>query len=241
MVINGDNIREIHKRLYQMTLKMPRMYLFMEKVANRASKIIDKRKTQDQNAVLLFYLFNREKYNSKSKKLINHELMEKAEEQKNDVIKAYIKFSESTDRWFYLASSHNDCAEDHKAYQGKMYYDDKAPDDIVRYAKLHGYRSIQWVMDNPVWFITRPNCRHFFKSLPLEVVKKYSVKELRRRYKTHRMDGDKSLATPRKIAIEEYEDRLNMLEGMYAQHKTEHLRREILKIKLLIKKWKNTL
>lgn len=213
----------------------------MVKVANRAVKTVNLKDDTSKNAVMLLYLFNREHYNSKVKKVINTEVTDDAEAGKQVVIADYIDRSRSTERWFYLASSHSDSAADHAPYQGKVYYDEKAPDDVLEYARKHGYRSIQWVMGGPVWFITRPNCRHFFKSLPIDVVKKYSAKELTRRYKTHRKTGDKALATPAKVTVEEYEDRLKMLEGMYQEYKTEHLRREIQKVKLLIKKWKKLL
>ena len=241
MAVNGESVRKIHKELYKITLKMPKLFLYMAKVANKSVKTVDKRKSNQDNADMLLALFVKNQYNNRAKKLINHETMEEAERGKQKVIKNYITDARQLGKWIYLASSHNDCAKDHLAYQGKLYYDDKAPEEIIKYCYKRGLYSIQWVMGNPVWFITRPNCRHFFKALPLDVVKKYSVKELKRRYKTHRMDGDKSLATPRGVTVEEYEDRLKMLEAMYQEHKTERLRREIQKVKLLIKKWKNIL
>lgn len=248
MVLNGKNIREIHKKLFDLTIKLPeaslksaKLYAFMEKVANKTAKSVNHKKSKTENAVSIYYLFNREKLNSKSKKLINHELNENAENAKSEVIGKYLKDSRDNERWIYLASSHDDCAEDHLPYQGHLYYDEKAPENIKKWCKNRGFQTIQWVMGAPAWFITRPNCRHFFKSLTLDIVKKYSLKELTKRYKTHRMAGDKSLATPAKIAIEEYEDRLRMLKAMYNEHPTEHLRREIQKIELLIKKWKNNL
>ena len=241
MVLSGKTVREIHKRIYSMTAQMPRMYLLMSKVASKTSKTVDHRKNADENSEIILLLFGKMGYNGKAKHLINHETMETAEKSKHEVIKSYIKESESLDRWIYLASSHVDCAEDHVPFQGKLYYDNKAPEYVVEYARKHGYRSIQWVMDAPAWFITRPNCRHFFKSLPLDVVKQYSIKELQRRYKTHRMTGDTTLATPRKVAIEEYKDRLDMLKAMYHEHPTESLRRQINKIKILLKKWENKL
>ena len=220
---------------------MPKLFIFMSKVANRSKKIVDKNNNKSENADLLLLLFNTQRYNSKSKKLINHELMVNAEDQKSAVINNYIKGSRANNNYIYLASSHNDCAKDHLKWQGKLYYDDKAPEEIVKWAQNHGHKSIQWVMGEPVWFITRPNCRHFFKSLPLDVVKKYSLPELKRRYKTHRKTGDANLKTPQKVTLEEYEDRLKMLEAMYAKHKTEKLRREIEKTKLLIRKWRKLL
>ena len=241
MVLNGENIRKIHKKIWETTLKMPKLFLFMQKVANKSAKNINKNKTKEENADLLLLLFTSNQYNNKAKKLINHEIMEDAENQKSKAIKNYIKESRDTNKWFYMASSHTDSAKDHLPYQGKLYYDDKAPEEIIKWAYRKGLYSIQWVMGAPVWFITRPNCRHFFKSLDFDIVKKYSQKEITRRYKLHRKDGDKSLATPRGVTVEEYEDRLKMLKAMNKEHTTERLRREIQKVELLIKKWKNML
>ena len=212
------------------------MYTFMSKVANKAYKRVDPKATNDENSIILLILFRKSDH---IKGIIQHNLTETAEQTKQRVLKDYIESSRESNKWFYLASSHNDCAEDHKPYQGKMYYDEKAPADIVSYAKNKGLKSIQWVMGDPAWFITRPNCRHFFKSLSEYTVKEYGLRELQRKYKTHSKEGHRSLATPKKVAIEEYEDRLQMLRLMYNKHKTEHLRREISKTELLIRKWKN--
>lgn len=219
-----------------MTINNKKMFVYMSKIANKTAKIVDRRQTKDYNADVIFPFFLHNHYNEGARKIINHELMEKAEKEKEKVIKNYINSSRDVGKYIYLASSHNDCAKDHIPYQGKMYYDDKAPSEIIKFCKSKGYRSIQWVMGSPAWFITRPNCRHFFKSLPLDVVKQYNVSELKRRYKTHRQEGDRDLATPRKIVVEEYQDRLRMLRSMYKEHPTEHLRREIEKTDLLVKK-----
>ena len=84
----------------------------MMKVANKSYKSINHHKTKDENADFLLLLFTRNHYNSKIRKLINHETMEDAEESKEKVVKDYIKNSRNVERWFYLASSHNDCAKD---------------------------------------------------------------------------------------------------------------------------------
>lgn len=241
MVLTGENVRKIHKKIYIMTLSMPKMFLPMVKIANKSAKTVNKKKTKDENADLLLLMFNRMDYNGHIKKLINREVIDQAEKSKDKVIKSTIKEARDNNKWIYIASSHNDCAEDHKLYQGKLYYDNKAPSDVVNYCKNRGMHSLQWVMDAPAWFITRPNCRHFVKALSTDIVKKYRVKELTRRYKMHREEGDRSLATPKTIAIEEYKDRLKLLQAMYAKHPTEKLRRDIQKTKLLIKKWENTL
>lgn len=87
---------------------------------------------------------------------------------------------------FYLASSHGDCADDHKDYQGRLYYDEswqsiakesqhRTIADFIRSSKL---MSIQDVRDGKPYLTTRPNCRHTFKPLTLDQVLNNSVKEL---------------------------------------------------------------
>ena len=86
---------------------MPKMYLFMMKVANKSYKSINHHKTKDENADFLLLLFTRNHYNSKIRKLINHETMEDAEESKEKVVKDYIKNSRNVERWFYLHKGRN--------------------------------------------------------------------------------------------------------------------------------------
>ena len=241
MALSGETAHKIHKALYNLTISNKKMFAFMVKVANKAVKRYDRRADIEANSIIFMTLLSQMDYNGKIKKVINKQLVDKAESGKQKIIKNYIKDSRDTDKWIYLASSHRDSAKDHAPYQGKLYYDDKAPEDVVKYCKNRGMDSIQWVMGGPVWFITRPNCRHYFKALPLKAVKKYSVKELTRRYKTHREEGDRDLATPARVAVEEYTDRLKLYEMMYNEHPTEFLRRMIQKTKLLLKKWKNEL
>lgn len=192
-------------------------------------------------AIALLDLFKRDKSNEKAKKIINQRTQTVAEREKEDAIDNFIDKSRDNGEWFYLASSHDDCAADHLAYQGKLYVDEKAPDDIIEYARKKGLYTVQWVMNGPAWFITRPNCRHFFVSLTLKQVKKNSVKKLKKRYNTHSMEGHKALATPKSEAINEYTDRLKMLRALYAEYPTDTLKAEILKTEMLIKKWKKVL
>ena len=255
MSLRRENLRLIHKKLVEITKNSKKIddskaeippynahiLVIALKLADKAFKMMDRRATKDENSEIFIRLLNKNDYNGKFKQIINKDITDDSEKSKNDVVKKYIKTAQVQDKWIYLASSHTDCAKDHLPYQGKLYYDNKAPDVVKTYCRNRGMRTIQWVMGKPAWFITRPNCRHFFKVLPTAAVKKYSRKELIRRYKTHREEGDKSLATPKHAIVEEYEDRLEMLEGMYSKHPTEHLRRDIQKTKLLIKKWKNML
>lgn len=79
---------------------------------------------------------------------------------------------------FYITSFYGDCAKDHAEYQGKIYYDadwkDNAPKDrieeIQNYIDSKNLRSVQEVMDAPVYLTTRPNCRHYFTAIDIDTV-----------------------------------------------------------------------
>lgn len=208
---------------------------FAIKLSNKAKKV---QGSGGILAVALLDMFKKQQSNDKMKKIINHQTQVEAEKQKQVAIDEFIDKSREKNEWFYLASSHNDCAIDHKPYQGHLYADAKAPKEALEYAKSRGLYTIQWVMDAPAWFITRPNCRHYFVSLTLEEVMHKSLKRLKRKYKTHSLEGNRDFQTPAKIAVEEYEDRLKMLRALYAEYPTDKLKAEILKVKLLLDKWK---
>lgn len=79
---------------------------------------------------------------------------------------------------FYITSFYGDCAKDHADYQGKIYYDanwkENAPkdriDEIQNYIDSKNLRSVQEVMDAPVYLTTRPNCRHYFTAIDIDAV-----------------------------------------------------------------------
>lgn len=79
---------------------------------------------------------------------------------------------------FYITSFYGDCAKDHADYQGKIYYDanwkENAPkdriDEIQNYIDSKNLRSVQEVMDAPVYLTTRPNCRHYFTVIDIDAV-----------------------------------------------------------------------
>lgn len=164
---------------------------------------------------------------------------------------------------FYLASSHNDCADDHLDYQGLMYYDKYwkkyVKDENVRqiveeYIKRENCKTLQWVTNKPVWFITRPHCRHYFKNLSIEVVMSRDVKNLIADYKMHSKIGNrptqtishsikKEWYTRENIEgiIQKYEERLAYHESLYEVKNTQTIKNAIEKDKMLIKKWKKYL
>lgn len=164
---------------------------------------------------------------------------------------------------FYLASSHDDCAVDHLDWQGKIYIDEnwkKLIKNIEYKQKIQNYiddqkiKVFQWVIGKPVWFITRPNCRHYFKKLSVQEVLTINTSTLIDKYKMHRKIGskdqqtlyhstNKSWYTKENIEniIEKYEERLSYHKSLYDVQKNDELKKEMEKDRLLIKKWKSYL
>ncbi len=243
--LDNDTTKRIHKALFDATINLKPAYQskyllgFAIKLTNKAKKLPEK--GGGALALALFSLFHKGQYNDKAKKIINHTTQTEAEKEKQGAIDDFMDASRLKGEWFYLASSHNDCAEDHKPYQGRLYVDKEAPKEAIDYAHDRGLYTVQWVMGAPAWFITRPHCRHYFVSLSLEQVKGKTLKKLKRKYKTHTKVGNKDFQTPAKAAVEEYEDRLKLLRALYAQYPTDKLKAEILKAEMLVKKWKKLL
>ena len=163
---------------------------------------------------------------------------------------------------FYLASSHKDSASDHKDYQGKIYVDEnwrklnisnELKEKIRNYVKSHYIRTIQWVMGRPVWFITRPNCRHYFKEVNAEEVISSTAGTLLNKYEMKTAIGDRQYLQTIKHAVnkewyddvrnaelllDSYKERLSMHEGMYKESPSPLLKSAIQKDKMLIEKWR---
>lgn len=240
--LNGDTAKKIHKALFDATINKKSQYRdkyllgFAIKLSNKAKKVPGE--SGAILAVALFNMFHKQKMNDKAKKIINHQIEVEAEKEKEGAIRDFMDASRKNGEYFYLASSHGDCAEDHKAYQGRLYVDEKAPEDAIKYAHDRGLYTVQWVMGKPAWFITRPHCRHYFVSLTEEQVRGKTLKKLSHKYKTYTKKGNMDFQTPAKAAIAEYEDRLRMLRALQEVYRTQRLKDEILKTELLLKKWK---
>lgn len=99
---------------------------------------------------------------------------------------------------FFLCSVHDKPAEDHKKWQGQIFVDrfwrTKVNGEyyypVLSYIKNRKIRTVQWVMGNPVWMTTRPNCKHYFIPLSIPEVLGSSPKALaeRHRYKGYTRD-----------------------------------------------------
>lgn len=186
-------------------------------------------------------------------------------ERKDELLKLEVNRNRHYEnpRVFYLASSHNDCASDHKDYQGKIYIDEKWKDlvkdlelkvKILQYVNANNVKTFQWVIGKPVWFITRPNCRHYMKSLTTEDVLGNSVSTLTRNHKLHTQVGKELTRTIKhptnkgwykkeniEDIIDKYKERLEFHQALWEIEKSQPLKRAIEKDKLLIQKWEKML
>ena len=148
---------------------------------------------------------------------------------------------------FFLCSSHPKPAKDHAAWEGKMYYDedwesyaDAADHDRIRaYIRNKKLRTVQWVTGAPVYLITRKNCKHYLKNIPLDQVMHGSAKSLIKKYN---MFMENEVPVTKEIRnYREYYNRLKVEEALHKLVPNEQLAKDITKDKTLLDKWKNML
>lgn len=230
---------------------------------------LEKLSYEEVLGMLAFSLLNKTKVEKRmstniTSTLNTQESRDKEEAIKQTLVKNHKQIQNNKDKQlqakiFYLASKHSDSAEDHKDYQGKMYVDadwKKYIDDdgislaVEQYIELHDVKTFQWVIGNPVYFITRPNCRHFFKELTIEEVLSDSARNLRKKYnlnlaignreylQTLKYNDDKQIAIRNaEILLDKYKERLKVHQEMSRTNKNPLIKSAIDKDKLLIKKW----
>ena len=91
--------------------------------------------------------------------------------------------------------------EDHIEYQGQIYIDEnwkklisnsnnELKVAIENYIRINNIKSYQWVIDKPVWMITRLNCRHFAKVLSVSEVLNNPTWQLLVKNKMTMKEGD---------------------------------------------------
>ena len=206
----------------------PSLRRFIENTYKRAKKIKQNQDRPDL-ALALILFFSKFRYDYKATSIINQHVREQDDRAKASLLKSMLKDKE---RPFYMASWHKDSATDHAPYQGKLYYDEKATDpDVINYAREHNLKTLQWVTGPPVWFVTRPYCRHYFVQ--------YSLAEVKRGVKPHtRKVGDRALQTPARVTLNFYLDRLDQLKRLNRVFPIPKIKRQIDKTMLLIKKWR---
>ena len=104
---------------------------------------------------------------------------------------------------FFLCSKHNNCADDHVNYQGKIYVDrfwrtkvsGSEYTAVLRFIKDNDVMTIQEAMGGPIWLGTRPYCKHFFIPIGTSAVLKSNnnkeiLEEYHARHRTSLYDSD---------------------------------------------------
>lgn len=288
-LVENKPIREIHRDIKKLTNYRRTNNLDYDKnVENYAMKLAIKTKNQvnvnkiekgnvdglDLGVLIadkVYDYFKKEDSYKKMKKIVYDNVRKTESKEKEQAIfneieqnRREIALNESIKaKIFYLCSSHNDCADDHKDWQGKMYYDNEwhkyIKDEDIRkkiqsYLTNHNCKSFQWVTGRPVWLITRPNCRHYFKVLRVEQVLGRNEETLVRNHKMHTGIGKKGMQTINHSTrrdwytednilniIEKYKERLAYHQSLYAVKKTPTIKNAIEKDNFLIKKWEKYL
>lgn len=206
----------------------PRLRAYIENTYKRARKV-NKVGAKQELALNLILLFSKINYDYKATAIINQHVRTQDDRAKAALLKNMLKDKKKP---FYMASWHKDSATDHMDWQGKLYYDEKTTDpEVIKYANSHNLKTLQWVTGPPVWFVTRPYCRHYFVQ--------YSLAEVKRGVKPQtRKVGDRSLQTPAHVTLNFYLDRLDQLKRLNRVFPIPKLKRQIDKTLLLIKKWR---
>lgn len=196
-------------------------------------------------------------------KVIYQTLNNYEKEQKGDYIQDLQKKTREFERVFYLCSAHGDCAIDHQDYQGKYYIaenwrsiikDKDLKEKIAQYVRTNNVKTFEEIIDRPVWLITRPHCRHYFRLIETNtVLSGRAIPIVLRDYKLWRKEGergDRLQTIPHakgkwwyreeniREMIERYYQRLDLHEKMYKEFKSPYLFSAIRKDKLLLNKWR---
>lgn len=162
------------------------------------------------------------------------------------------KASKSNGVVFYISSTFGDCADDHKEFQGKYYYDadwksfgydEETSKKIKETISRYQMRSYQDVVNNKPYLTTRPNCRHTLRPVVLDDVFSKSPKTISEEYKiikgTYHDRNYKALQRQRynERMIRKYKTRLENNKLLYEQNPNPKLNQLIKNDEALIKHW----
>lgn len=82
---------------------------------------------------------------------------------------------------FYYCTEHANCAGDHQAYQGRIYYRRSGTysKEEQQFIHDHDLLSVEEVVMGPVWLTTRRNCRHRLVPIPFSSVQTGDYRDVR--------------------------------------------------------------
>jgi len=154
---------------------------------------------------------------------------------------------------FYIVNEFQDCADDHKDYQGKIYFDERYAsmgfnDDIVKAIKKKisskKMLSVQNVRTGIPYLTTRPNCRHTFKPLSIDQALNLSPKKILKdnKWTTGSYKKDNYADTQQQRAnernIRRYRARSDMNSKLYKETNDKAYLLQSQKDKSLMTKWR---
>lgn len=173
------------------------------------------------------------------------------EKEKNDLANEY-EFRNKHDSLmeqfasgiFYLCSTHVNPAKDHADWEGKVYVSEDwenrvSPDQhsqVGAYIRNHKVQTVEWVTGEPVYLVTRPNCKHYFVEVSIEEVLGNSVRKLLKAHDMY-MQDEKEI-TYEYAQYRNYYDRLKVLTYLHRMFDAEELNTDITKTRKLARKWK---
>ena len=265
-LIKRKSIQEIHRDIRKVSKVIGESNYFkpIERysmdLANKMIKKVDNDIEVSLLADVVFKLFNRQQVFTETNTLAFEEAKRYESDDKIELLNKAIRNGERLGQVFYLISKHRDSAKDHIDYQGRIYIDenwrnaihnDEAIKDIERYIRENNTKTFQWVTNAPVYMITRPNCRHYFKRLRTEDVLKYDTTTLLRKNKMTHWLGKRETQTFKKNGhtkeeildyIRKYEERIEYHKALLKKNKNSQiLKHSIAKDRYLIAKWKEYL
>lgn len=239
-VLNSKNIdTTIRKNFFKLSIK----------TIEKAQEI------KRSGAILIPFAFmNQRKVYEKTNKIISATLRKEYSNKVVREIKDFMKENRKDNHIFYLISWHGDCAIDHKDYQGRMYYDEKANynGDELEQKRLHNaVLSFQYITSKPTWLITRPNCRHYFVALTWQEIEGKTNEQLLKKYNMISSKGKQGMKTIKHALNKEWysQDNINGIINTYKRRLMYHqflrikdkndiyIANAIVKDKFLIDKW----
>lgn len=255
------------KTAYESTkvLKRKSEAISIKQVKTKYGSVVSECTPEELLSIAVFDLLHK----SQVEKRLSHDIVKQTDKSEGDskyeIIDAEVNKNRLKNKIFYLASYHKDSANDHKNWQGKIYIDEKwesldidygLRNAIKEYIRQHDIKTFQWVIFRPVWLVTRPNCRHYFKSLTIGEVLKTSATNLRKKYNMDIAIGNREYLqtinhSTRKswyedvrnaqLILKQYKERLALHQKMYKEMANPIIKTAIEKDKLLINRWQNYL
>lgn len=201
-------------------------------------KVVVSQGTKEDKAKMAFLMVKRVKPYELVRKEISKKLMGIDTMEKKYRIEDALQ-----DGIFFLVSKHDDCAKDHEDYQGKIYVNENwrsmTKDPMVAmYISTNRIRTFQWVTGKPVYMITRPYCRHYFRKISVNEALSTDKNILLMKYY---MNLDKGIRGNRQtlphFMEDTYRERLDYLEGLFKVTPTNDIAVDIEKTKFLMRKW----